>query len=92
MTEPNDPLDTTFSRLSAATAGIRPSIGFNDRVLLALTSIHVPEWGDGILKFGKTVLVVAALSAVTATIVGLKSQRAETEAFASTYATEDFDW
>ncbi|HEX4476093.1 MAG TPA: hypothetical protein VH142_13500 [Polyangiaceae bacterium] len=92
MIEPKDDLDLELSRLQGATEALHATRGFTDRVLAAIDALRVPEWGDGILKFGKAILVVAALSAVAATVVGIRSQRAETETLASTYGMEDFDW
>lgn len=88
----NDRLDGELERLSALTAGLEPGRGFEDRVLAALGTSRAPSWDVGVLRFGRVMLAVAALSAVTGAIVGFHSQSTETEASATLYGMEELDW
>jgi hypothetical protein len=92
MTVDNDNLDRELERLKLATEPLRASNGFVDRVLAGIESVRLPAWDENVIRFGRAMLVVAALSAVAATVIGVRSQRAEAEAFASTYGMEDVDW
>jgi hypothetical protein len=90
MSDPS--LDGEFERLGAATAALRPVRGFEDRVLAAIGTPRTPSWDAGVLRFGRTMLAVAALSAVTGAVVGFRSLSAETEASATVYGMEELDW
>jgi hypothetical protein len=92
MTPDKETLDLEFERLKLATEPLRASPGFIERVLSGIESVRAPGWDENVVRFGRAMLVVAALSAVAATVVGVRSQRAEAEAFASTYGMEDVDW
>lgn len=90
--DPRD-LNRDLERLGAATAEVRPSHGFEARVMAAITTTpSPPTWEHGVLRFGRAMLVVAGLSAVTATIVGWQSVSAETEASATAYGMEELEW
>jgi hypothetical protein len=88
----DDDVDRTLGRLAAGTAALRPTRGFEDRVLAAVGTNRTPGWDHNVLRFGKVMLAIAALSAVTGSIVGFRSLSAETDASATAYGMEELDW
>jgi hypothetical protein len=81
-----------MERLAAATASLGPTRGFEDRVLAAIGPPRTPSWDQSVVRFGRVMLAVAALSAVTGAIFGFRSLSAETEESAIAYGMEELDW
>lgn len=92
MHETEDDLDRVLARLSASTDGIRPRAGFIERVTRGLIPIKAPGFGDGVVKFGAAMLAIATLSAAFAIALGVRGEEHTSDAFASAYWVEDFDW
>jgi hypothetical protein len=87
----SDDFDAELARLASATADLRPKPGFEERVLAGLPSARDARWDVSVLRFGKALLVVAALSAVIGVVVGVQSDRDEEQTTASTYGMEELD-
>jgi hypothetical protein len=85
-------LDSKFARLAASTEPLAPAPGFNERVLAAVGADRAPNFGAGVVRFGRAMLAVAALSAVLGVTFGLLSERAADEALATTIGIEDVAW
>jgi hypothetical protein len=92
MLESPDDLDRELSRLSAATSAVKPRRDFVDRAMRAVLPVRAPGLGDGVMRFGTTMLAIATLSAAFAVAAGMKTERTTADAFASSYWVEDFDW
>jgi hypothetical protein len=92
MLENEDDLDRELLRLSAATEGVRPRPGFVERVTAAVVTARAPGFGEGVVRFGTAMLAIATLSAAFAVAMGLRGEQHASEAFASAYWVEDFDW
>lgn len=87
-----DDLDRMLARLADETEPLRPRPGFNQRVLASLNVDVAPSFSAGVVRFGRAMLAVAALSAVVGATVGFVNQRAADEAVAMTSSVEDLDW
>lgn len=87
-----DDLDRKLARLGAATERLAPAPGFAQRVLAAVDEEGAPTFGRGVVRFGKAMLAVAALSAVLGVTIGFASDRSADEALATTFGMEDLDW
>lgn len=85
-------LHEELERLAGATANLAPARGFEDRVLAAIGPSRAPSWDQSVLRFGRVMLAVAALSAVTGAVVGFRTLSAETDDNAVAYGMEELDW
>lgn len=81
-----------FERLARATANLAPARGFEDRVLAAIGPSRPPSWDQSVLRFGRVMLAVAALSAIGGAFVGFRTLSAETDDNAVAYGMEELDW
>ena len=84
-------LESKISRLRRDTEGLGPQQGFTERVLIAVDRDHARSFGAGVVRFGRTMLAIAALSAVAGITFGMVNQRAADEAVATTFG-EELDW
>jgi hypothetical protein len=87
-----DDLESKLARLGTETMRLSPRPGFTDRVLEAVDREHSSSFGVGVVRFGRTMLAIAALSAVASVTFGLVSAHAADEAVATTVGTEELDW
>ena len=87
-----DDLETKLARLGRGTEGLGPRPGFTERVILAVDRDAAPSFGAGVVRFGRTMLAVAALCAVAGVTFGLASEHAADEALAATFDAEELDW
>jgi len=87
-----DDLDSKLARMAAATERVAPAPGFHQRVHAAIDLDGVPSFGAGVVRFGRAMLAVAAVSAVLGVTIGLMSERAADEALATTFGMEELDW
>lgn len=87
-----DDFESTLARLSRETDGLGPAPGFADRVVAAAIETTTFGFGAGVVRFGKTMIAIAALSAVAAVALGLQSERAVDEALATSFGAEELDW
>lgn len=85
-------LESKLARLSKETERLGPRPGFTERVVLAVGRDGVPSFGTGVVRFGKTMLAIAALCAVAGVTFGLASEHAADEALAMTFGAEELDW
>jgi hypothetical protein len=85
-------LESKLARLGRETERLGPNPGFADRVVLAIGRDGAPSFGTGVVRFGKTMLAVAALCAVAGAMFGWASERAADEAVAMTFDSEELDW
>jgi hypothetical protein len=83
--------ESKLSRLRQETERLGPQQGFTERVLRAVDQDRAPSFGAGVVRFGRTMLAVAALSAVAGITFGWASERAADEALATTFG-EELDW
>jgi len=88
----SEDLELKLQRLARKTERIGPVPGFTERVLAAVHTESAQSFGAGVVRFGKAMLAVAAVSAVVGVTVGFASQHAADEALAATSSMEDFDW
>jgi hypothetical protein len=91
MHEDEEDLDRVLLRLSAATEGVRPRPGFVERVTAGIPA-RAPGFGEGVMRFGTAMLAIATLSAACAVVMGFWGEQHASDAFASAYWVEDFDW
>ena len=87
-----DDLESKLARLGRGTERLGPQPGFTERVLLAVGRDAAPSFGAGVVRFGKTMLAIAALCAVAGVTFGLASEQAADEALAATFDAEELDW
>jgi hypothetical protein len=87
-----DELDSKLALLGAATEGLGPKPGFGERVLAAVNAESVPTFGAGVVRFGRAMLAIAAVSAVLGVTFGFMSEHAADEALATTFGMEELDW
>lgn len=87
-----DELDSKLARLGGATETLGPRPGFGERVLTAIDAESVASFGSGVVRFGRTMLAIAALSAVVGVTFGFMSERAADEALATSFGMEELDW
>ena len=85
-------LESKLARLGRETERLGPHAGFAERVLVAVGREGVPSFGAGVVRFGKTMLAIAALCAVVGATFGLASERAADEALATAFGAEELDW
>lgn len=85
-------LERKLTRLARETERLGPRPGFDARVFAALEVESAPSFGVAVVRFGRAMLAVAALSAVVGATIGFASQRAADEAVAMTSSMEDLDW
>jgi hypothetical protein len=85
-------LESNLSRLGRETERLGPRAGFAERVLVAVDRDAAPSFGAGVLRFGRTMLGVAALCAIGGVTIGLASEHAADEALATTFGAEELDW
>jgi hypothetical protein len=85
-------LELTLSRLRKETERLGPGPHFGARVFEALRVESVPTFGAGVVRFGRAMLAVAALSALVGATVGLMSEQAADESLAMTSGLEDLNW
>jgi hypothetical protein len=88
-----------LSRLAAATEGIAPRSGFEDRVMSAIeadidepSSVSFGGWLGAVPRAGRSVLFFAALLAAGALLVAVQSQQTYTEEVALAYSTLEIGW
>jgi hypothetical protein len=86
-----DDLDRELERLAVATSKVRAGTGFEARVMGSLPDATASRWDASVLRFGKTMLFVAALSAVLGVVLGIQSDREADQATAATYGMEELD-
>ncbi|HVU04741.1 MAG TPA: hypothetical protein VHE30_23475 [Polyangiaceae bacterium] len=86
-----DDLDDELRGFAERTEGVHASPGFEARVLTKIQS-ETPAWDAGVLRFGRAMLFVAALSAVVGVFAGVRSADDETDASATAYGMEELDW
>ncbi len=87
-----DDFESKLARLSRETERLGPRPGFADRVVLAVDRDVAPSFGTGVVRFGRTMLAIAALCAVAGVTFGWASERAADEALATTFGGEELDW
>lgn len=87
-----DDLESKLARLGSETEQLGPRPGFTEQVLLAVGRDGTPNFGAGVVRFGKAMLAVAALCAVAGATFGFASERAADEALATTFGAEELDW
>jgi hypothetical protein len=92
LESPEDDLDRELSVLAAATSAVKPRRDFVERAMKAILPGRTPSFGDGVMRFGTAMLAIATLSAAFAVAAGMKTERTTSDAFASAYWVEDFDW
>jgi hypothetical protein len=85
-------IDSKLARLGKETERLAPRGAFTESVMLAVSRGGAPSFGASVVRFGKTMLAVAALCAVAGVTFGLASERAADEALATTFGAEEFDW
>jgi len=85
-------LERKLARLGRETERLGPLPGFTERVLLAVDRVAAPTLGAGVVRFGRAMLVVAALCAAVGVTFGWASERDADEALATTFGMEDVDW
>lgn len=85
-------LEMKLSRLAKETERVGPRAGFSQRVFAALDAEAAPSFGAAVVRFGRGMLAVAALSAVVGVTIGVVTQRAADEAVAMATGVEDLDW
>lgn len=83
--------ESKLSRLRGETERLGPRPGFTERVIVAVDQDRRPSFGVGVVRFGRTMLAVAALCAVGGVTFGWASQRSADEALATTFG-EELDW
>jgi len=84
-----DDFDDRLSRLARATEALGPSAGFVGRVLAAVEGDREPGWREGVVRFGRAMLAVAALSALAGLAVAFESERSADLDLAMTYGMEE---
>jgi hypothetical protein len=96
LTDENDAIEERLARLRRATDGVRPSTGFEARVLGALeaepANARPSAFPAGLWPAARRCLPLAALAAALALVWALESESAADDALATTYDATELAW
>jgi hypothetical protein len=85
-------IDERLERLTRATQSIRPSPGFEQRVVLALLQRANLDWRAGLWRVGRYGLVLSLVAVVLATVFAVQGASRADEMQAMSYGTVDLEW
>jgi len=85
-------IEERLGRLNLATQGVRPSPGFERRVLLAVTHAGSMDWHARLWRIGRYGLVASLVAVALATIFAVQGAARAEEMQAMTYGTVDLEW
>jgi hypothetical protein len=92
MDDPTQLIEQRLGRLALATQGIRPSPGFEQRVLTAVGNSISVDWRAGLWRLGRYGLVASLVAVTLATIFAVQVASRADEMQAMTYGTVDLEW
>jgi hypothetical protein len=90
--ERDDDIDERLSRISRATASIRPGPGFGVRVRRALKREQERDLGWAISRAGRPMALLAAVFALGVLVFAGVFGRAADKDIAVSYGMEEIDW
>jgi hypothetical protein len=85
-------IEERLAQLKLATQGIQSRIGFEQRVMLAVSQSGGIDWRMGLWRVGRYGLVVSFVAVALATVVALEGASRADEMQAMSYGTVDFEW
>ena len=86
-------IDQRLARLSGETSGLRPSVGFSARVMLAIESeaLRGPSFWENAWLSSRRLLPVAAIAAVLAVGWAVQVESSVDDDLATSYASVGFE-